>query len=272
MSHRRHSWKIGSSVGQTRPIPFRRAGINRVVSFNRSIEKENAPMNGSHFDEKVNVQMEYPEENPKATTSPSSLSPPPPLPTIFRIRSLHDPSRLSNARKKSNATVSFHFRSYRDGSFCAYEILVEERAEWNIITMFFSGGGKKSRSQKGGGSVGKETKDVITHIPITSDPESFHWIGSRVGRLKGDQQPPNIILLDAGSGLKRTDREAGPDILIRLNLDFRIKWLLAARIPRIRRNCGRLAPEIIFISSRDFSERIRGNVNFRQCLFPPPSF
>lgn len=209
MSHRRHSWKIGSSVGQTRPIPFRRAGINRVVSFNRSIEKENAPMNGSHFDEKVNVQMEYPEENPKATTSPSSLSPPPPLPTIFRIRSLHDPSRLSNARKKSNATVSFHFRSYRDGSFCAYEILVEERAEWNIITMFFSGGGKKSRSQKGGGSVGKETKDVITHIPITSDPESFHWIGSRVGRLKGDQQPPNIILLDAGSGLKRTDREAG---------------------------------------------------------------
>lgn len=135
--------------------------------------------------------------------------------------------------------------------------------------MFFSGGGKKSRSQKGGGSVGKETKDVITHIPITSDPESFHWIGSRVGRLKGDQQPPNIILLDAGSGLKRTDREAGPDILIRLNLDFRIKWLLAARIPRIRRNCGRLAPEIIFISSRDFSERIRGNVNFRQCLFPP---
>lgn len=29
-------------------------------------------------------------------------------------------------------------------------------------------------------SVGKETNDVITHIPITNDPESFHWIGSRI--------------------------------------------------------------------------------------------
>lgn len=48
------------------------------------------------------------------------------------------------------------------------------KGQSGIITMFFSGGGKKSRSQKGGGSVGKETKDVITHIPITSDPESFH--------------------------------------------------------------------------------------------------
>lgn len=38
-----------------------------------------------------------------------------------------------------------------------------------------------ARAKDAEGSFGrKEINDVITHIPITNDPESFHWIGSRI--------------------------------------------------------------------------------------------